>query len=142
MAARRRAMPRWLMTETAAIIAPRNATAAVRIAAKSAAFDIMSIVLWSPFSAVVGATVSDPHSIAALGEKADSESGSGRSGPVSRQGGGRPLQAIAAQKASASKMPADRCVASCADDFENGRGRIEFVRNTRRKYPLQALTER
>ena len=60
--------------ETAAIIAPRNAMAAVTICARSAAFDIIVIVLWSPFSAVVGATLSDLHSIAVLGEKADSES--------------------------------------------------------------------
>src|SRR4051794_33724624 len=96
MAARRRAMLRWLMTEIAAIIAPRNAMAAVRIDARSAAFDIISIVLWSPFSAVVGATSSDLHSIAALGEKADGESEPGRSGWY-RDRGGRPLQAIAAQ---------------------------------------------
>ena len=54
--------------------------AAVTIAARSAAFDIISIVLWSPFSAVVGATLSDLHSIAALGEKAYSEPRTARPG--------------------------------------------------------------
>src|SRR5262245_18187761 len=47
MAARRRAMLRWLRMEIAAITTPRNAIAAVTIAARSAAFDIISIVLWS-----------------------------------------------------------------------------------------------
>src|SRR6266567_9226753 len=73
MAARRRAMLRWLRMETAAISAPRNAMAAVTICARSPAFDIIIIVLWSPLSAVAGATLSDLLSIAVLGDKADSE---------------------------------------------------------------------
>src|SRR5215510_2003213 len=86
MAARRRAMLRWLRIETAAITTPRSAMAAVTIAARSAAFDIISIVLWSRLSAVAGARLSDLLSIAALGEKADSET-LGRPGPASRPGG-------------------------------------------------------
>src|SRR6266700_2289658 len=74
MAARRRAMLRWLRMETAAISAPRNAMAAVTICARSPAFDIIIIVLWSPLSAVAGATLSDLLSIAVLGDKADGES--------------------------------------------------------------------
>src|SRR5438105_7063562 len=71
MAARRRAMLRWLRMETAAISAPRNAMAAVTICARSPAFDIIIIVLWSPLSAVAGATLSDLLSIAVLSAKAD-----------------------------------------------------------------------
>ena len=70
-------------------------------------------------SAVAGATRADPLSIAALGEKADSESEPGRSGLVSRPGG-RPLQAHRGAEASAPKMSGQRRGHGRADDFENG----------------------
>src|SRR5262245_23391180 len=63
MAARLRAMLRWLRMEITAMIAARSAMHAVKICAKSPAFDIIS-----PLSAVTGATLVEARFIADLDE--------------------------------------------------------------------------